>query len=116
MFDFWSRGGAASLLASGKMRRPPGPVAKGRSARPDDFGQGLAPVVPFLNQRLADTQPMALDGRPAVGTNANLRKACDLLCHSLCLRACASLRREVFAQADRHALLGRHLASGKDNS
>src|SRR6266436_1541902 len=79
------------------------------------FDQGLAAVVPFLNQSLAYAKPMALDGRPAVGANANLRKARDLLCHCLRLRACSSLRGEVFAQADRQALLGRHLASGKNN-
>src|SRR4030095_11300508 len=55
-------------------------------------GQRLTGAVPFLNQTLAHAKPMALDGRPAVGTNADLRKARDLLCHCLCLRAGASLR------------------------
>src|SRR5712672_960376 len=98
-----------------KIAVPAEPAAEAGCACNAVFDQGLTAVVPFLNQPLAYAKPMALDGRPPVGANANLRKARDLLCHCLCLRACASLRGEVFAQADRHALLRRHLASGKND-
>src|SRR5712692_3818050 len=58
---------------------------------------------------------MALDGGPSVGADANLRKPRDLLCERLCLGARSPLRSEIFAQANGHALLGRHLTSCKDN-
>src|SRR5437667_4522186 len=98
-----------------KIAVPPEPILETAGAFHAVGDQGLAAVVPFLNQTLAHAKPMALDGRPPVGTNANLRKARNLLCQCLCLRARSPLRGEVFAQADRHAFVSRHLASGKAN-
>src|SRR5258706_16358278 len=78
-----------------KIAMPPEPILETAGACHAVGDQGLAAVVPFLNQTLAHAKPMALDGRTTVSTNANLRKARDLLCHCLCLRACAPLRGEV---------------------
>src|SRR6266516_5326992 len=83
---------AAPLPYRRKIAVPPEPILEPAGPCHPVGDQGLAAVVPFLNQTLAHAKPMALDGRPPVGTNANLRKARDLLCHRLCLRACASLR------------------------
>ena len=54
--------------AVAKTARPGHPVAHKR----------LAPVVPFLNQRLAHAKAMALDRRAAVDAHADLRKTRDL--------------------------------------
>src|SRR6266403_4054315 len=94
-------GKAGPLPYLRKIAMPPEPILETAGACHAVGDQGLAAVVPFLNQTLAHAKPMALDGRTTVSTNANLRKARDLLCHCLCLRACAPLRGEVFAQADR---------------
>src|SRR5437868_5293112 len=94
---------------------PPKPIAEAPCPRHAVRDQCLPPVVPFLNQSLADAKAMALDGRPSVGANADLGKARNLLRESFCFRASSSLRGQVFAQADRHALLGRHFASRQDN-
>src|SRR5215468_8172886 len=51
----------------------------------------FAPVVPFLNQRLAHAEPVALDGGASIGAHANLREACDLPCQLLRLRPGAPL-------------------------
>src|SRR5712691_1891379 len=58
-----------------KIAVPPEPILETAGACHAVGDQGLAAVVPFLNQTLAHAKPMALDGRTAVGTNANLRKA-----------------------------------------
>src|SRR5205823_12575687 len=94
---------------------PAEPAAEAGRPRHAVFDQRLAPVVPLLNQPLADGQAMALDGGAPVGANADLRKARDLLRECLRFRASAPLWSDVFAQANGHALLGRHLASRQDN-
>src|SRR5580658_9481498 len=43
------------------------------------FDQRLAPIVPFLDQRLAHAKAVTPDGRAAVGASADLWKARDLL-------------------------------------
>src|SRR5882757_3131942 len=91
------------------------PATEAGCARHAVRAQCLAPVVPLLDQRLADGKAVALDGGPSVGANADLRKARDLLRERFCFRAGSSLRGNVFAQADRQALLGRHFASRQDN-
>src|SRR5882762_2858250 len=98
-----------------KIAVPAEPATEAGCPRHAVRDQCLAPIVPLLNQRLADGEAMALDGGPPVGTDANLRKARDLLCECLCLRARSSLRGQVFTQADGHALLGRHFTSCKNN-
>src|SRR5262249_48903576 len=75
----------------------------------------FAPVVPFLNQRLAHAEPVALDGGASIGTHANLREACDLPCELLRLRPGASLRADIFAQADVQALLRRYFPPRQDD-
>ncbi len=42
------------------------------------FRQCFTPVVPFLNQRIANGEAMAADGGTTIGTDADLRKARDL--------------------------------------
>src|SRR5262249_30080346 len=84
-------------------------------ARDAIFDERLAAVVPFLNQRLAHRQAVALDRRAAIGAHAHLREAGDLMRQLLGLLPRAALRREVFAQADIQALLGRHLAPGEND-
>jgi hypothetical protein len=56
--------------------------------------QRPAPVVPFLDQRLARRKPMAPDGGTAIGTHAYLREAGDVPRHLLRFRAGAALGRE----------------------
>ena len=63
------------------------------------FDQRLAAVVPFLNQRLAHGEPVALDGGPAIGAYANLREARDLLREFLRLLPRAAFRGDVLALA-----------------
>src|SRR5262249_52646203 len=75
----------------------------------------FAPVVPFLNQRLAHAEPVALDGGASIGTHANLREACDLPCQLLRLRPRAPLGGDIFAQADAQALLRGHFPPGQDD-
>src|SRR5437660_699335 len=97
--------------------RPTGPIADSSTTYIAHSASAisLAPVVPFLDQALADGQTMALDGGAPVGANADLRKARDLLRKRLCFGAGSPLRGHVFAQANGHALLGRHFASRQDN-
>src|SRR5262245_30108377 len=85
-------------------------VLEAARARHTVRDQRFAPVVPFLNQRLAHAEPMALDRGASIGAHANLWEACDLPRQLLRLRAGASLGSDVFAQADIQALLRRHLA------
>src|SRR2546426_12216444 len=72
--------------------------------------QRFAPVVPFLNQRLAHAKPVTPDGGAPIGTHANLREAGDLAGELLRLRTGAALGGDVFAQPDRQALLGGHFS------
>src|SRR5262245_58893706 len=68
----------------------------------------FAPVVPFLNHRLAHAEPVAHDGGASIGAHANLREARDPPCQLLRLRPGAPLGGDIFAQADAQALLRRH--------
>src|ERR1700691_3547591 len=60
------------------------------------FDQRLAPIVPFLDQRLAHAEAVTLDGGAAVGTSADLRKARDLLSNLLGFLSGAAFRRDIF--------------------
>src|SRR6476661_3965718 len=77
--------------------------------------QRLAAVVPFLNERIAHREAVALDRRPAIGAHASLREAGDLLCQLLRLLPSASDRRDIFAQADAEAFVGRDFAAGEND-
>src|SRR5215831_8154455 len=72
--------------------------------------QGLTPVVPLLNERIAYTEAMALDGRASIGAHAHLRESRDLLRHFFRLRAGSVLRGNVLAEANAQAFLREHLA------
>src|SRR5207247_5618819 len=65
----------------------------------------FTPVVPFLNQRLAHAEPVALDGGAAIGTHADLGEACDVMSQLLRFLARAALGHEIFTQADLQALV-----------
>src|SRR3982751_1079979 len=86
------------------------PAAETAGPRHAVRDQRFAAVIPFLNQRLADAEAMALDGGAPVGADADLRKPRDLLGERLRLGAGSALGGQIFAQADRQAFLGRHLA------
>src|SRR5712672_4572702 len=58
---------AAPLTYLRKIAVPAKSPAKAGCARHAVLDQGLAAVVPFLDQTLAHAKPMALDGRPWVG-------------------------------------------------
>src|SRR5262249_56975526 len=68
-----------------------------------------------LNQRLAHAKPVTPDGGAPIGPHANLREAGDLACQLLRLRTGASLGGDIFAQADRQALLGGHFSPRKND-
>src|SRR3989454_8889155 len=72
--------------------------------------QRFAPVVPFLNQRLAHAKPVTPDGGAPIGAHADLREAGDLARELLRLRTGAALGGDIFAQADRQALFCRHFS------
>src|SRR5215470_17786951 len=84
-------------------------------ARHAVFDQRLAPVVPFLDQTIAHGKTVALDGGAPVGTDADLRKARDLLGEFFRLRASTTLGGEVFAQANLQTLVRRHFSSRQDD-
>src|ERR1700755_3048363 len=77
--------------------------------------QLLAAVVPFLNERIAHRKAVALDRRAAIGAHASLREAGDLLRQLLGLLPSASVRRDIFAQADAQAFVGRDFAAGEND-
>src|SRR5260370_22102609 len=77
--------------------------------------QRFAPVIPFLNQRLAHAKPMAPDGGAPIGAHANLREAGDFARELLRLRTGAALGGDVFAQADGQALFCRHFSPGEND-
>src|SRR5690348_4132033 len=77
--------------------------------------QRFAPVVPLLDQPLADAEPVALDCRAPISTHAHLREACDRPCQLLRFLPGATLGCEVLAQAYAQALLRRHLSPSKDD-
>src|SRR5262249_16075570 len=89
----------------------------GEAARARDavFNQRLTPVVPLLDQPFAYGKTVALDGGAPVGTDADLRKARDLLGDFFRLRPSATLGGEVFAQANLQTLVRRHFSSRQDN-
>src|SRR5262245_49473188 len=108
-------GGATRLANPIEVSMPSKAAGKAsRSLDPIDF-QRLAAVVPFLDQGLAHAEAMAFDRRPPIGPHADLGKAGDLLGKFLRLGAGAALGGEVFTQAERQALVRRHLAPGEDD-
>src|SRR5215204_1826412 len=62
---------------------PAEPVLEPARARYTVLDQRFAPVVPFLNQRLAYAKPVTLDGGAPIGPHANLREPRDLSCQLL---------------------------------
>jgi hypothetical protein len=94
---------------------PPEALLEASGALDPVLHQGLAAVVPLLDQRLANRQAVLADGRAAVGAHAGLGEARDLLGQRLGLVARLALRHHVFAQADGEAFLRRHLAPGQDD-
>src|SRR5262249_52707581 len=94
---------------------PSQPALEAASASYAVRDQGLAAIVPFLNQGVAHSKPMALDGGAPVCPNAHLRKARNFVRALLRLGASASLGSDVFAQADTQTFLRRHLSSGEDD-
>src|SRR5262249_27282886 len=60
----------------------------------------FAPVVPFLDQRLAHAEPVTPDRGASIGSHANLREAPVPPRQLLSLLASAALGGDVFAQAD----------------
>ena len=79
------------------------------------FRQGFAPIVPFLNQRIANGEPMAADGGTTIGTDADLRKARDLAGEPLGFFADGAVRHDIFAEPDAEALIGRNLAASQND-
>src|SRR5262249_52286307 len=77
--------------------------------------QRFAPVVPLLDQRLAHAEPVTADSGAPIGAHANLREAGDVAGQLLRFLTRAALLREVFAQADLHALLRRHFSAGEND-
>src|SRR6266550_6755148 len=77
--------------------------------------QRFAPVVPFLDQRLAYAKSATLHSGASIGTNTNLREPRNLARHLFRLLAGTTLRSDVFAQANVQALLRRYFSSGEDN-
>ena len=66
--------------------------------------QRLTSIVPFLDQRVAHAEALALDGRTAIGTRANLREARDLLGDILGFLPRPTFRGEVLDVYKRQAL------------
>src|SRR5437660_2440698 len=62
--------------------------------------QRFAPVVPFLDQRLAYAKSATLDSGASIGTNTNLREPRNLARHLFRLLAGTTVRSDVFAQAN----------------
>ena len=77
------------------------------------FRQCFTPVVPFLNQRIANREAIAADRGTAIGSDADLRKARDLAGKLFGLLADGAVRHDVFAEADPQALVGRNFAPGQ---
>src|SRR5882757_7664572 len=71
---------------------PTEPTLEAAGARHTVLDQCFAPVVPFLNQRLAYAKPVTLDGGASIGTHTDLREARDLPGHLLRLLAGAPFR------------------------
>src|SRR5262249_51425256 len=90
-------------------------VLEAARARHTVRDERFAPVVPFLDRRLAHPEAVALDGGASIGAPANPREARDLPRPLLPPRAGAPPRSDVFAQAHVQALLRRHLASRQDD-
>src|SRR5262249_42327084 len=90
-------------------------VLEAARARHTIRDQRFAPVVPFLDQRLAHAEPVTPDGGAPIGAHANLRKARHPARDPPPLPPRASLGSDVFAQADVQALLRRHLASRQND-
>src|SRR5262245_40430393 len=61
-----------------KIAVPAKAVPKAARPRHTVLRERFAPIVPFLNERFAHVEAMALDGRAPIGAHANLRKARDL--------------------------------------
>src|SRR5262245_15382705 len=93
----------------------PQPALEAAGTRYAIGDQGFAAIVPFLNQRVAHTKPMAFDGRTPVCANAHLREAGNLLRQLLGLRSGAALGGDVFAQANAQTFLSRHFPSREDD-
>jgi hypothetical protein len=72
------------------------------------FDKRFAPVVPFLNQRLAYPKPVTFDGGASIGSHAYLREARALLCQLLGLLASSPFGSGALAQANVQTLLRRH--------
>lgn len=84
----------------GKITVPPEPISESSCASHTFGDQCLTSIIPFLDQRFANTKSMALNGRASIGADTYLRKTCYFLRHRLRLRTCTSLRCKVFAQSD----------------
>src|SRR5215831_3285314 len=94
---------------------PPEPIAEATCASHSIGNQSLTSIIPFLDQALAHTQSMALDGAAPIGTNADLRKLCDLARQLFRLGEGASLGGEIFAQADRQTFFGWHFPAREND-
>src|SRR5262245_34039669 len=72
-------------------------VLEAARARDAVLDQCFAPVVPFLDERLAHGQPVTPDRGASIGAYANLREPGDLACQFLRLFARTAFGREVLA-------------------
>src|ERR1700704_3724434 len=71
---------------------PTKPTLEAAPARHTLPAQCFAPVVPFLNQRLAYAKPVTLDGGASIDTHTDLREPRDLPGHLLRLLTGAPFR------------------------
>src|SRR5512134_1402719 len=108
-------GSPRTLIDFAEIAVPAEAVLEAGGAGDAIFRQGFAPIVPFLNQRSANGEPMAADGGTTIGTDADLRKARDLAGEPLGFFADGAVRHDVFAEPDAEALIGRNLAASQND-
>src|SRR5262249_28182576 len=86
-------------------------VLEAARARHTVRDERFAPVVPFLDQRLAHAEPVTLDGGASIGAPANLPEARDLPRPLLPLRP-GSARRPPLGAPYSHKPMFRHSSAG----
>src|SRR5512132_4413070 len=117
MLSHWisTHGSPCALIDSAEIAVPAEAALEARGAGDAVFRQGFTPIVPFLNQRIANGEAMAADGGTTIGADADRRKTRDLAGKPLGFFTNGAVGHDVFAEPDAEALIGRNLAASQDD-
>src|SRR5262245_25735792 len=107
--------GSGRLANAGKVAVASKATFEAARARHPVRLQGLAPVIPLLDQRCAHAEPVASQCRAPIGAHAHLWEAGDLLRQLLRLGPRSALGGQILAQSDVQAFRGRDLAPREDD-